>query len=327
MPEQGKCPIWGTPAEWLDAGGKDGICVDSPRAGGRYFITGTAVAVVAECDSSAKARLTTWLVDQRNLGVECPCVTPDIINRTKNQKPLTPQQRLDKLLQLIQTDTNFIGKIIDLGFHRDIPLYLVALAFSESFIADEIRFLVRTLIENKLIDGQLSENGISVWLKEKGYARLAELESKAVDSSQAFVAMWFDGSMDTIYEQGIAPGIEDAGYKPFLISQKEHNDSITDQIIAEIRRSRFLVADFTCGDDGARGGVYYEAGFAKGLGLEVIFTCRKDLEKKIHFDTRQFNHIFWETPADLRKALKDRIGATIGDGPLHRGKDLGQLPR
>ena len=46
-------------------------------------------------------------------------------------------------------------------------------------------------------------------------------------------------------------------------------DKIDDEIIGEIRRSRFLVADFTHGDKGARGSVYYEAGFAYGLGLPV----------------------------------------------------------
>ena len=32
----------------------------------------------------------------------------------------------------------------------------------------------------------------------EGYARLAELEKVATDSSQAFVAMWFDDSMNNV---------------------------------------------------------------------------------------------------------------------------------
>jgi hypothetical protein len=42
--------------------------------------------------------------------------------------------------------------------------------------------------------------------------------------------------------------------------------------MAEIRRSRFVVADYT----GQRNGVYFEAGFGLGLGLVVIPTCRAD---------------------------------------------------
>ena len=91
-------------------------------------------------------------------------------------------------------------------------------------------------------------------------------------------------------------------------------NKIDDEIIAEIRRSRFVVADFTHDKKtGVRGGVYYEAGVAYGLGLEVIYSCRKGLEKELNFDTRQNYHILWETPEDLRAELRKRIGARVGD--------------
>ena len=75
---------------------------------------------------------------------------------------------------------------------------------------------------------------------------------------------------------------------------------------------------FTHGKDGARGGVYFEAGLAYGLGLPVIYTCRKDKVFKLHFDTRQYHHIVWEEPADLCRDLKNRIQALIGEGPKKR---------
>lgn len=133
---------------------------------------------------------------------------------------------------------------------------------------------------------------------------------------QAFVAMWFDASMEEAYTEGIRPAIEDAGYASFRIDRKEHNNRIDGEIISEIRRSRFLVADFSQGKDGARGGVYYEAGFAHGLNIPVIFTCRKDNLDDLHFDTRQYKHIVWETPDDLRKQLLKRITVTINDRPM-----------
>ena len=170
--------------------------------------------------------------------------------------------------------------------------------------------------------GYLNEQG---WIKSvnshyytltlQGHARLAELEAANAESTKGFVAMWFDDSLKEAWEQGIKLGIEDAGYEAVRIDQKEHNNKIDDEIIAEIRRSRFVVADFTQGEDGARGGVYYEAGFAHGLGIEVIFTCREDALKNVHFDTRQYNHIVWKTPEELRLDLARRISARIGDGP------------
>ena len=109
--------------------------------------------------------------------------------------------------------------------------------------------------------------------------------------------------------------MKDAGYDPLRISQKEFITKIDDEIIAEIRRARFVVADFTSEPDKPRGGVYYEAGFAHGLNIPVIMTVSRDRLKTIHFDLQQFNFIDWTDPADLYSRLKTRIEAVIGDGP------------
>ncbi len=66
-----------------------------------------------------------------------------------------------------------------------------------------------------------------------------------------------------------------------------------------------------------RGGVYYEAGFAQGLGIPVIWTVKADHIDHVHFDTRQFNHITWTDAADLREKLKNRIGAVLGPNVQH----------
>jgi nucleoside 2-deoxyribosyltransferase len=124
---------------------------------------------------------------------------------------------------------------------------------------------------------------------------------------QVFVAMWFDDSLTIAWKEGFEKAIEATGYRAIRIDLKEHNEKICDSIIAEIRKSLFLVADFT----GHRGGVYYEAGYAKGLGLDVIWTCRDTEIDKTHFDTRQFNHILWKGENDLFEKLKRRIEATI----------------
>ena len=130
--------------------------------------------------------------------------------------------------------------------------------------------------------------------------------------------MWFDDSVESAYYEGIAPAIQDCGFDAKRIDLDPTVDKIDDAIISEIRRSRFLVADFTHGVKGARGGVYYEAGFAQGLGIPVIFTCRKDMIDEIHFDTRQYAHIQWDTTCELRNSLRDRILARIGEGPNRR---------
>jgi nucleoside 2-deoxyribosyltransferase len=101
-------------------------------------------------------------------------------------------------------------------------------------------------------------------------------------------------------------------------AELEERCRICDEIIAEIRRSRFLVADFTCEKDKVRGGVYFESGFALALPIPVIWTCKETSIDDLHFDTRQYAHIVWKDTADLCEKLKGRIGATIGYGPVRR---------
>jgi nucleoside 2-deoxyribosyltransferase len=157
-----------------------------------------------------------------------------------------------------------------------------------------------------------SNDSYCLYVAPAGWKRISELTKAVADSQQAFVAMWFSGEMDPFYRKGIKPAVEDSGYKVQRIDEKEHINDVRDEIMAEIRRSRFVVADFT----GQRGGVYFEAGFAQGLGLPVIWTVRQDHIGDLHFDTRQYNHLFYETPEELRVKLRNRIVATIGQGPV-----------
>lgn len=71
------------------------------------------------------------------------------------------------------------------------------------------------------------------------------------------------------------------------------------------------MADFT----EQKSGVYFEAGFALGLNLPVIWTCRADDIGNLHFDVRQYNCIAWKDEADLAGRRQLRIEAIVGRGP------------
>ncbi len=150
-------------------------------------------------------------------------------------------------------------------------------------------------------------------ISPKGWVYIDSLRRGNPQSKIGFIAMWFDKSMNDVF-LALEKATAGAGYDPLRIDRKQHNNKIDDEIVAGIRRSKFLVADLT----GHRGGVYFEAGFAMGLGLPVIWTCREDDLKGTHFDTRQYNFIVWteDKLPELAKALQNRIEATIGRGPL-----------
>lgn len=101
--------------------------------------------------------------------------------------------------------------------------------------------------------------------------------------------------------------IKECGFNPYRTKGDPTNKSIPDKILAEIARSQFVVADFT----GHRHNVYYEAGFAHGLGREVIGCCRHDESDRLKFDTRHLGHVVWKDTAGLRQKLADSIRANI----------------
>jgi nucleoside 2-deoxyribosyltransferase len=152
------------------------------------------------------------------------------------------------------------------------------------------------------------EGIISVALSPNGWNYLDNYEQRAIELCQAYVAMSFSESLKNVWEKSIKPAINDAGYKAFGVDSQHHKDKINAKMISEIRNSLFLVAEVT----ESKRVVYFEAGYAIGRNLPVIWCVRKDALKNIYFDTSQYNHVVWETPDDLKEKLYDMICAVVG---------------
>ena len=334
-----KCPIWGSAANFDDQSAMGELStVDSPRAGGLYKVDESGLYRLRDTQiiESTKVALSRWIFEQRISGVEYAIVTEKVITDSRSSRLRSVTQRIDDSLLWFAQEQKTIAATLPLvhewhgisGTDQRAFLFLSFLAASSSATTDEGQKLLDFLVER----GSVKSNSSSVSsLTPLGWSEVDRLRTTTVSSTQAFVAMWFDPQMDDAYSNGIEPGITDAGYSPFKINNKDYNGKVDDEIIAEIRRSKFVVAEFTCGQiepktavggknkiSVPRGGVYFEAGFAKGLGREVIWLVREDQVSDLHFDTRQFNHVVWKDPADLRKQLSQRISATLGDGPLKK---------
>ena len=216
--------------------------------------------------------------------------------------PRSIPERIDRALLNLSRRSRYPGDWIRVDREKDMPLL-----FAENKVA--LDFSLNHMVDSGLLDKGASPEGSKVdfALTAKGWERAGQLERPGLQSAQAFIAMWFNDELDAVYEGGIRPAIEEAGYTAQRVKEGKFLGKICDHIIAEIRKSRFLVADVT----GQREAVYFEAGFAMGLGLPVIFVCHKGEIDQCCFDTRQYKHIVWDEAADLREQLRDMIAATI----------------
>ena len=175
----------------------------------------------------------------------------------------------------------------------------------------DFAFVLDTMLSNNLINVKIKKSGDGslliaspIVIAEHGWMEIQK-NIELNYSKQVFIAMNFAPEMDSVYLV-IKKAVSELGYDPMRIDKKEHNNEISGEILYEIKNSYFVVADVT----GHRNGVYFEAGFALGQNKPVIWCCRED-DKNLHFDTRQYNHIFWKNEEQLYEKLKDRILGTI----------------
>jgi hypothetical protein len=271
---------------------------------GTFFITGTAMRTL-EGDVPSEERyrlsgLTRRASDaHKRLRIESSNVK-DLLSSAR--VPRTPFDALDSVLLMIRGALKTLNGLVKIEF-VDYPLI-----FARS--TEELGEFIDHLRDQGYIKSKIDSDQ-SAWICQltlDGWRRLEELQIVGRSSNQAFVAMWFDTDLAPAWKEGIEPALEEAGYQPLRIDQLAHNEKIDDKILVEIRKSGLMVADFT----GNRGGVYFEAGFAMGLGIPVIWCVRETDIDAVHFDTRQYNHVTWRDPADLKERLYNRLVATMG---------------
>lgn len=312
-------PVWGT-AGHITSGEFHGWTVTAHRTDGSYKIASSVIEEVRHLPLESKAKLTTWIIDQHRAGEREPMITSHVLERIRDQRPLTYRQKVDRFFLMLRTHNVGLGRpirIFGLQNEQTHKWKAIMSAWLEVAEPAELPDLINALKDEGLLRVDPNDN---MRPTAKGLERLDALSLSPAESDQAFVAMWFSPEMDDAYRDGFEGAIGDNGYRALRIDKKEHANKIDDEIIAEIRRSRFVVADFTSelvehgGKTAAlpRGGVYYEAGFAQGLGIPVIWTVRADCIDHVHFDTRQYAHVVWDNPEDLRTKLRNRIGAVIG---------------
>lgn len=224
-------------------------------------------------------------------------------------------QKISMILFDLANRSKFFNDCVEYSFNQLLSLMFCKRwdnnnkIYSEKLLLNQVEFIIDYLEQNKMIEYSFHNIDTNIMLRilTSGWTRIETVEQNDNEKKDVFIAMSFDQSMDDIKDT-IKKVISDNGYNPRIMSEIEHNHQIVPEMLYEIRQAKFLIAELTNHNNGA----YFEAGYALGVGKDVIQVCRKDtFGTDGHFDVKQVNTILWENQDDLYKRLDARIKATI----------------
>lgn len=236
----------------------------------------------------------------------------------ENWYPKTFSEKIDLILLKLGEKSLYDGApifILDemLFIKRTKPMF----ESEDESLKSQRKYIMDFLLHNEYITE--SKDPILHTLTPKALERIYELQKTNSTNKDVFVSMAFnDGTKDT--REAIRSGIDKAGFSSKFIDEIIHNHQIMPEMFRLIRECRFLILEISDPNYGA----YYEAGYALGLGKEVIICCKEEIfnkeyttdeEKKYakylkpHFDIAQKQILVWKDYEDLTKKLSEWIKA------------------
>lgn len=120
------------------------------------------------------------------------------------------------------------------------------------------------------------------------------------DDALVFVICSFAPEMEPVYT-AIAAAAQSVGLHAERVKDVRGDYRITETILAMIRRARLVVADLTF----ERPNVYFELGYARGLGKTIITLLRTGTTA--HFDVRDWAYLEYFDSRPLESDLRERL--------------------
>jgi hypothetical protein len=314
------CLVCETPdATGSNPGVGDFFRIDCKRCG-EFDISGTATAMLSSAFTEGVHRraLMSHTI-RRMIGIQTGSRPPMIVSdKLENYWPTdrlpTPSTQADQLIllsgdsQLSPEDPiRFAGHFLNAWVGTSLT--------RPDHPHEGVEWLLTHLADEKLLQSHIEPGAVRFYrlqLTMRGWETYAKLKETRANSRTAFMAMKFgDAMLDDMVEACFKPAVGRAGFELKKLTDEQPAGLIDDQIRASILSGRFVIADLTHGSHGA----YWEAGFAEGLNLPVIYTCEKTAwdERKTHFDTNHMLTIIWDSakPKETGDALTATIRATL----------------
>jgi nucleoside 2-deoxyribosyltransferase len=300
MSENTNCPICNSKAEKYTYG-RDGNSFNCERCG-RYFVSRSVVSMCRYDDvKPLLPKFSSWISEQNKIyDIDTPELLIDVASKIEEQREKTIKEKFNCFMKTFKELSKSDISINDYNHcyikNKDELDILYKKALEKNYIDDnKVKFQSTIIIENKITFD--------------GLEYIESLSEINKNSKNVFVAFHFTDEMQNIVDNDLKNAIEDIGFNCTRVSTSTTDTDvhINDEIIGKIKSSKIVIADFS----GHRNSVYFEAGYAMGLNIPVIWSCKKDEFEKLSFDTRQYPHILWDTPKDLTKQIMNRIRTII----------------
>jgi len=218
----------------------------------------------------------------------------------------TPVEQMDYLLMYLAEHTKYLGKTY--GIIWKTKEYLQLQNWIGARNKKNTLVLLNDLVRKNML---VSYQQLLTWwnseLTVEGWEYVARLNKISKNRKQVFMAMKFEPEQRKFMKQVLYPAIKELGLELKLLPEIQSKENLIDnKLRVAIKQSRFLICDLTHGNQGA----YWEAGYAEGLGLPVIYICEKSIMKgknRPHFDVNHQEIYFWkkEDEKNISSFLED----------------------
>ncbi|MBI2634736.1 hypothetical protein HYW82_03670 [Candidatus Peregrinibacteria bacterium] len=328
MSEEFKCPFCqNLPAELRKIPSKD-VYVATCRLCGNYKVTEEFCKwsriedvnlIIRKSDEAEKYPIgdIQGAIHERNLDEVIPFIGWDSTPESEFmnikefmqsvQIPQNPSQKIDKLLENLDNASNSkIGK--NLGLNLD-------MGGKWCYASDrtEFLFILNAAKERKYFsEAEFSKTNEKYFivLSVKAWDRIEETKKVNRKSKQGFIACWFTDPPNP-NNQAIVDGIKNAGYEAMILQGKHFPETVISKALGEIKKSRFVVVDLT----GERKSVFFEAGYALGINIDVLFVVEKEYwdanKTSLEFYVKNYNIKAYSSPAELQEIVETAIAERI----------------
>lgn len=287
----------------------DGDLIECLRCG-KYHVS-RSISITLERNNHVYHTLCSWIREQNSYG-NIPTLLSHDYDSLTSIPDKTIQVKYEKFLTYLSKkgQTSFYEQSI---LFPEMNLELLGATWSKD--ENSLKKLIKKGISSghlDVIDKDKTTNNFMTFELSFDGIEFVESLGLEVNSNKIFMAFHFTDEMKKQFESTIRRAVADASDNKLEAvrvssSSTDHDTKIDDELIGMLKSSKAVIADFT----GQRNAVYYEAGYAMGLGIPVIWTCRSDNMDKLSFDTRQYPHIEWKDKEDLYEQVVNRLKAKI----------------